>query len=179
MRLPQLCELLWPNRSSSRCIACRPSEAEGTEAPFAAAENDPISRKFVEPPLPHLGADLGAQGVGHVEVSAADGAAAGVLRLDEAAPTSFQQLPRRLLLDKVAAGGAGIVPDKVFSLWERGKVPRLHHLGQQRPDGQDLKIYQLPQLQGAVGAGGVDALDAVLLQQVGNFFLPLCKPVRQ
>lgn len=30
MRLPQLCELLWPNRSSSRCIVCRPS---GRKAP--------------------------------------------------------------------------------------------------------------------------------------------------
>ena len=94
-----------------------PLRAEGTETPFTAAENDPISRKFVEPPLPHLGADLGAQSVGHVEVSAADGAAAGVLRLGEAAPTSFQQLPRRLLLDQVASGGAGVVPDKTFSLW--------------------------------------------------------------
>ena len=56
---------------------------KGAKAALAAAQYDPVRRKFFQPPRPHPGAFFRLQGVHHMEVSAAQGPGAGMLRLHD------------------------------------------------------------------------------------------------
>ena len=133
---------------------------EGPQTALTAAGNDPLLRQFRQAPAPLRRALLRIRGAEHMVVAAAAGLPARMLRLAAITAAQGQQLPDSLLLLRFPAGGTGIVPD-IFAIVCR-QVLFCQNLRQDRPDRDDRKILQLPQLQRAVGTGGIDPFNAPL-----------------
>ena len=56
---------------------------KGAKAALAAAQYDPVRRKFFQPPRPHTGAFLWVPGVEPIVITAAQGPGGGVVRLQD------------------------------------------------------------------------------------------------
>ena len=89
---------------------------KGAQASLAAAQYGPVWRKFFQAAVPHTGAFFRLQDVHHMEVSAAQGMGAGVLRFHDRNAGKAKKSPDGLLLLRIIPGGAGIVPDKAGQL---------------------------------------------------------------
>ena len=144
--------------------------AESTQAALAAAGNGSLPGKFFQTEAAHFGTFFRVYGGKHVEIAAAPGLAAGVFRLAAVTAAQGQQGSGGSLLFRLLPGGAGIMPDK--AAFRCGNIRFRQVLCQNRPDGHNGEALQLPQLQGAVGTGGVDPLNALLFQLFHFSFFP-------
>ena len=131
--------------------------AEGVEAAFAAAEDGTVLLQLGQSAAADGGALRGIGGAEHVDVAAAtDDAGIGAV-----AAHQLPKLEEGIQLRPVTTDGTGGMPDESSGALRQILFPQIPH--QRRPDGDDLHTGQLPHLDGAVGAGGVDAADTLLI----------------
>ena len=149
-----------------------PPAPKGVQTALAVAGHRELPGEFRDPPLADPGALLRVGGPQHMEIPATQGVLPGVLRLHHRQAGPAQQRPDRLLLPGLLPHGTGVVED--HCPLPRDDIPLPEPGGQDGPDGAHLKPRQLPQLDHAVGTGGIHPLHPAPLQQTDQ---PVPPPV--